>query len=254
MFAGLPELAARLLPSSVQVGGGGSGVIWNSKGVIVTNAHVARGPLALVAFRDGRSLEATVTARDPRRDLAVLRVDARNLPAAAIGNSSGLRVGQIVAAVGNPFGVVGAVTAGVIHAAGESNWIQADVRLAPGNSGGMLADAEGRVIGINTMIVSGIAFAVPSNTVEAFLKGRTSRPAIGITMYPTSAGLAILKVEAHGPAARAGIAVGDILLASQAELARLLQDAKGPVTLEYLRGGKLQRATLVPRVEEARAA
>ncbi|MDQ6664471.1 MAG: trypsin-like peptidase domain-containing protein [Acidobacteriota bacterium] len=245
MFAGLPELARRLLPSSVQVGRGGSGVIWNSDGVIVTNAHVVRGPRVRVQLRDGRSLEGEVTARDPRRDLAALRVEARDLPAAAIGNSNGLRVGQIVAAVGNPLGVVGSVTAGIIHAAGESNWIQADVRLAPGNSGGMMTDTEGRVVGINTMIVSGIAFAIPSNAVAAFLKGGTSRRTIGITMHPTRAGLAILKVEPHGPADRAGMAVGDILLASPAELARVLTEADGAVTLEYLRGGKPQRITVM---------
>ncbi|MDQ6706092.1 MAG: trypsin-like peptidase domain-containing protein, partial [Acidobacteriota bacterium] len=227
MFTGLPELAARLLPSSVQVDRGGSGVIWNSDGLIVTNAHVARGPRVHVQFRDGRSLQGEVTARDPRRDLAIVRVDAHNLPAAEIGNSNGLRAGQIVAAVGNPFGVVGSVTAGIIHAAGESNWIQADIRLAPGNSGGMMADAEGRVVGINTMIVSGIAFAIPSNAVEAFLKGGAVRPAMGITMHQTRAGLAIVKVEPHGPADRAGMAVGDILLASQAELARILAEANG---------------------------
>ncbi|MDQ2899168.1 MAG: S1C family serine protease [Acidobacteriota bacterium] len=118
MFAGLPELAARPLPSSVQVDRGGSGVIWNSDGVIVTNG-VSR----------------------------LLHVEGQYLQAATIGNANGLRVGQIVAAVGNPFGVAGAVTAGIVHAAGESNWIQADVRLARGNSGGMLADAEGRVVG-----------------------------------------------------------------------------------------------------------
>ncbi len=172
MLGGLPSLAAHLRRSNVEVlapWGGGSGVIWGSDGLIVTNAHVARGQRAQVRFGDGRTFQAEVVCRDSRRDLAALRVKIRGLPAADIGDSSRLRAGQIVVALGNPFGVAGALGIGIIHATDESRWIQADVRLAPGNSGGMLTDASGRVIGINTMIVGGIALAVPSNAVESFL-------------------------------------------------------------------------------------
>ena len=181
MLGDLPSLAARLSRSSVEVSGpwrsGGSGVIWNSDGLIVTNAHVARGPRAQVTLSDGRKFQAEVVCRNPRRDLAALRIKARDLPAADFGDSSRLRVGQMVAALGNPFGVTGALSIGIIHATDEANWIQADVRLAPGNSGGMLADASGRVIGINTMIVGGIALAVPSNAVESFLSAHAGAAA-----------------------------------------------------------------------------
>lgn len=184
MLAGVPSLAAlaaHLRRSSVEVSGpwrgGGSGVIWNSDGLIVTNAHVARGPRAQVTLSDGRTFQAEVVRRDSRRDLAALRIDMRGLPAADSGDSGRLRAGHMVAALGNPFGVTGALSIGIVHATDEANWIQADVRLAPGNSGGMLADASGRVIGINTMIVGGIALAVPSNAVESFLSAHAGAAA-----------------------------------------------------------------------------
>ncbi|MDQ6700769.1 MAG: trypsin-like peptidase domain-containing protein [Acidobacteriota bacterium] len=177
----LPSLAAHLRRSSVEVSGpwrgGGSGVIWNSDGLIMTNAHVVRGPRAHVTLSDGRTFQAEVVCRDARRDLAALRIKIRGLPAADPGDSSRLRVGQMVAALGNPFGVTGALSVGIIHATDEAKWIQADVRLAPGNSGGMLADVCGRVIGINTMIAGGIGVAVPSNAVESFLSGHAGAAA-----------------------------------------------------------------------------
>jgi serine protease Do len=168
------QLAGQLRAACVQVGGGGSGVIWSSDGLIVTNAHVAREKQVEVALPDGRKLCAGLVARDARRDLAALRVSASGLPAVELGNSDRLRVGQLVMAVGNPLGIAGAVTTGIIHALGPlqvrgQDWIQGDVSLAPGNSGGMLADAEGRVIGINTMIFAGLALAVPVNAIARFL-------------------------------------------------------------------------------------
>jgi serine protease Do len=179
MFAALAE---RLRASSVLVAGGGSGVIWASDGLVVTNAHVVREQMAEVVLSDGRRLKAALVARDGRRDLAALRViasgsasgSASGLPAVELGNSERLRVGQLVMAVGNPLGIAGAVTVGIIHAIGPlrvrgQEWIQADVSLAPGNSGGLLADAEGRVIGINTMIFGGLALAVPVNAISRFL-------------------------------------------------------------------------------------
>jgi len=184
------EITARLRRATVRVRGhgepsgqhgGGSGVIWQPDGLIITNAHVARGPRASVELADGRTLVATVTARDDRRDLAALTVDATGLPAAVIGDSDALRVGALVLAVGNPLGLAGALTMGVVHAALPDGprghgWVRADVRLAPGNSGGPLADAAGRVIGINSMIAGGLALAVPSNTVARFLRGSTAEP------------------------------------------------------------------------------
>lgn len=179
------EIAARLRRATVRVRGhgslsgqhgGGSGVIWQPDGLIITNAHVARGPRPSVILADGRTLVATVTARDERHDLAALTVDATGLPAAVIGDSDALRVGALVLAVGNPLGLAGALTTGIVHAALPDGprghgWVRADVRLAPGNSGGPLADAAGRVIGINSMIAGGLALAVPSNTVARFLRG-----------------------------------------------------------------------------------
>lgn len=172
----LEAVAAALRRSTVQVRsrkmGVGSGVIWNN-GLIITNAHVLRGSRATVELSDGRVFDA-VCIRDAQQDLAALKVAAVDLSAATIGDSDTLRVGQLVLAVGNPLGVVGALTTGIIHAIGPkdtfSKWVQADVRLAPGNSGGPLADAQGRVIGINTVIAGGVALAVPSNVVERFVR------------------------------------------------------------------------------------
>jgi serine protease Do len=173
----LSALASRLRTVTVQIHGApagvGSGVLWSSDGLIVTNAHVVRGRVSVV-LPGGRAVQAQLLARDPERDLAALAIDAHALSPAEIGDSDSLRVGQLVVAVGNPLGLAGAVTAGLIHAiaprrpAGPS-LIQADLRLAPGNSGGPLADARGRVIGINAMIAGGLALAVPSSLVARFL-------------------------------------------------------------------------------------
>ena len=170
-------LAAALIRSTVQVRelsspNCGSGVIWRPDGLIITNSHVVSGSRATVELSDRRVFDAAVTARNPERDLAALQIKAADLPPATVGDSDALRVGEMVLAIGNPFGLFG-VTTGIIHAISSkgrsSHWVQADVRLFPGNSGGPLADAKGRVIGINSMIAGGLAFAVPSNAVECFL-------------------------------------------------------------------------------------
>jgi serine protease Do len=145
-------------------------------GSIVTNAHVAHGKYAEVIDALGRRSPARIIKRDRERDLAVLEVSSADLEPAGIGDSESLRSGQIVLAIGHPFGITGSVTLGTIHAAGKrGNWIEADVRLAPGNSGGILADAAGRVIGINTMIFHGIGLAVPSNEVNRFIHADSTR-------------------------------------------------------------------------------
>ena len=176
---GFEEVIARLRRSSVQVvnrGGGGSGIVWDSDGRIVTNSHVMRGDEAWVVDADGRRFRTRVIRRDPKRDLALLETGMKLEPATA-GDARALRAGQIVIAVGNPLGLAGASAVGIVHAAGPlpfgpaGNWLQADVRLAPGNSGGLLADAEGRVVGVNTMIFHGMALAVPSNDAAAFAAG-----------------------------------------------------------------------------------
>ncbi|MGE5596567.1 MAG: S1C family serine protease, partial [Hyphomicrobiales bacterium] len=177
------ELAHRLRSFLVAVrspSGGGSGTVWSADGLIVTNHHVVPGDRAEVQLPDDRVLPARVIARDPLRDLAGLRVDAVALSAAKPADSDAVRVGQLVFAIGNPWGQRGTLTAGIVMSKGPAalenevpldEAIHADVRLARGNSGGALADAEGNVIGINSMIAGGVAIAVPSNEVQRFLAG-----------------------------------------------------------------------------------
>ncbi len=171
----LAALAERLRAHTVQIesgAGGGAGVVWTADGDIVTNAHVARGPRVAVTLAGGRRLDGDVVARDPHRDLALVRVRASGLETATRGDPSSLRPGALVVAVGNPWGLVGALSIGVVHQVETGDRraiVRADVRLAPGNSGGPLADAGGRVVGINTMIANGLGIAVSSATVARFL-------------------------------------------------------------------------------------
>src|SRR4051812_19152039 len=178
------EIAESLRRSTVLLAGQGlgSGIIWSPDGLIVTNAHVARGDAAEAVLWDGRRFPALVVLRDPSRDLALLRIAADDLPAASIGDSDAVRPGELVIAVGNPLGFTGAVSAGVAHSSGpirgmgQNRWIRAGVQLAPGNSGGPLANARGEVIGINTAIVHGLAVAAPSRSAVE-LVGALSRMA-----------------------------------------------------------------------------
>src|SRR5205085_2901544 len=130
---------------------------------------VVRGRRAAVELWDGRELAATLVHRDPRRDLAVLAVPSDLLPEAVIGDARTLRPGTLVVAVGHPLGLAGAASVGVVHAAGDGPLIRSDVRLAPGNSGGPLATVDGRVVGINSMIVNGMGVAIASHVVERVL-------------------------------------------------------------------------------------
>ena len=177
--AAAAALAAALARVTVEVRSGGrragsagapvgAGVVWHPDGLILTNAHVARSDVSVV-LADGRPRAARLVAHDPERDLAALVVDASGLPAAEIGDSTALRVGELVLAVGNPLGLVRALSAGLVHAV-DHRTIQADLRLAPGNSGGPLADARGRVVGLNAMIIGGLAIAVPSEVAWRFIR------------------------------------------------------------------------------------
>ncbi len=171
----LARIADRLREMTVEIsgrGGGGAGVLW-APDLVVTNAHVARASRVRVGFADDRQVEASLVAADRRSDLALLRVPRVEIAPAVSADSDTLRVGALVVAVGHPLGLRRTLTAGVVHGFPPSRsggrWIQADLRLAPGNSGGPLADTTGRVVGINTMIAGGLALAIPVNDVRRFV-------------------------------------------------------------------------------------
>jgi serine protease Do len=263
-IAGFGEVAERLRRSTVQVGsrgrGFGSGVILASDGLIVTNAHVVRGSQAQVKLWDGRTFAAEVVSCDLARDLARLQISATGLPAAQLADSSKTRVGELVLAVGNPFGFEGALSTGIIHASGAvyglggKSWLRADVKLAPGNSGGPLADAQGRVLGINTMVAGGLALAVPSNEVAWFIaKGAADLP-LGVEVRSVRVrvrnadrvGLIVTSVVPGGAAQQASLMSGDVLVGANGELFRSAQDlqkalhgaVQGVLALMFLRGDR----------------
>lgn len=257
------EITERLRRSTVVVRAGrhgvGSGVIWSSGGCIVTNAHVARSSQLSLRLWDGREFDATITSRDLRRDLAALRIHTADLPSVLVADLSQVRAGELAIAIGNPLGFVGALTTGVIHSVGPVHglgpqpWVQANVRLAPGNSGGPLADARGRVIGINTMTAGRLALAIPSNVVRGSLSAVPSDAWLGVTIRPVRIprsdaaegfGLLLLEVESHSPASHASLLPGDILLGTEerafksvGDLAKVLEGSgQRLVRLEFLRG------------------
>lgn len=303
---GLAGLADQLRAGVAQVLAGdrgiGSGVIWRAgeaEATVVTNAHVVRAVRdSSVGLRltDGRTVQGKVVAVDPERDLAALRVQAPGLRALEVGDSAALRVGELVLAVGNPWGRFNAVTMGVVAARAPADpdlavepaetptpdgdgrdprgrWrlprlevIQADIRLYPGNSGGPLTDAWGRVVGVNAMVGGGLAFAIPSRTVQQFLEEAEhagERPYLGVQVLTAPLAPALRQrlnlaqetaalvsgVEEGGPAEAAGVLLGDVLLAvdsrpvrSAEELLRVLARVGAgedrPLTLALLRGGE----------------
>jgi serine protease Do len=226
------------------VHGLGSGVIVSPDGIILTNNHVVDGAEKLtVVLSDKKKYTAKVIGTDPQTDLAVIKIDATNLPAAILGNSDAVRIGQWVIAVGNPFQLLHTVTAGIISAVGRSSvgladyedFIQTDASINPGNSGGALADLDGNVIGINTAISSpsggnvGIGFAIPINMArnvmnELLEKGKISRGYLGVILQDidenlskamnikTMEGALVGDVISGGPADKAGIKTGDVII------------------------------------------
>jgi len=177
-LADIAALAEHLRGVTVEVTDGGellgSGVLWPA-GRVVTNAHVVRRPEVSLRLVDGRSVRARVVAHDPDVDLALLDIPGPGLPAATLAEPDTVRVGSFVAAVGHPLGVRGALSTGIVCAIGpiERNgraWIQADLHLAPGNSGGPLADAAGHVVGINSRAAGPLALAVPMSVVAHFVQ------------------------------------------------------------------------------------
>ncbi|GAA5625493.1 periplasmic pH-dependent serine endoprotease DegQ [Brucella sp. NBRC 12953] len=227
----------------------GSGVIVDASGIVVTNNHVIKDADEIkVALSDGRQFESKVLLRDETTDLAVLKIDANDkFPVLSLGDSDGVEVGDLVLAIGNPFGVGQTVTNGIVSAQSRTQvgvsdfdfFIQTDAAINPGNSGGGLIDMRGRLIGINTAIYSrsggsvGIGFAIPSNmvraVVDAALSGSTSfeRPFIGATFQnitpdvaeglgmDKSFGVLVTAVTKDGPAEQAGLKVGDVVLSVQ---------------------------------------
>jgi serine protease Do len=258
----LRQVAEVALQSTVRVRigrhAGGSGTVWGH-GVIVTNAHVAvRSPIEVVTA-DGLSMAGEVIARGPQEDLAAIRVKSGSLIPAEIGDSSSIRPGDFVFSLGNPMGMTNSLAAGVIHAIGRPApgrthaLVQADIRLAPGYSGGPMLDAAGTVIGVNTMISGGLGLAIPSNAVAEFLQ-TSSRPRLGVALQPVTfptgrqssgAGLLITEVLPDSLASSAGIYVGDIIVAVNEktvtrphELATLLAESS-IVRIHLLRGSNV---------------
>ena len=154
--------------------GVGAGIVWPGSALVVTNAHVVggrRGRWPIVELADGRSFEARLAARDQEQDLALLALEHTDLPieAATLGDARSMRVGEIVVAVGHPLGIAGAMSFGVVHAVRNDDWVRADIRLAPGNSGGPLATLDGSIVGINSMVVRGLGVAIAVHRVQAFV-------------------------------------------------------------------------------------
>jgi S1-C subfamily serine protease len=289
------SVAAALLPSVAsltvrtrQGQGAGSAVVFTSDGFVLTSAHVVGGSTSGTAdFTDGTETRFDVVGADPLADLAVLRIRDVHVPPAVLGDADTLRIGQLVVAVGNPLGLAGSVTAGVVSALGRSlpvhdgrhtrlidDVIQTDAALNPGNSGGALADSTGKVMGINTAVAGiGVGLAVPINSTtrriisELMSTGRVRRAFLGVAGAPAPLpphlaarlgqrrGLRLAEVVIGGPAAAAGLYVGDIMLAAGGKPVTGVQDvqrlmlgsaigARLPITV--LRKGALVDVVAVP--------
>lgn len=245
------DIAKRVAPTVVtilvadaqgELSASGSGIIVSRDGMILTNNHLVGGETNIKArLATGKELTARNLGGDPTIDLAILRVDANNLPVAPLGSSDDLQVGQVAIAIGNPYGFEGTVTVGVVSALGRSipgggaaltNLIQTDAEIYPGNSGGPLVNSQGRVIGINTVVagsrVGVLGFAIPIDTARDIMQevvrvGRVVVPWIGISYgeitkeisqvfnLPANEGIIVSEVEPGSPAASAGLKRGDII-------------------------------------------
>lgn len=267
--------------------GTGSGVIFDSNGYIVTNNHVVENAQEiLVSIADGRVLSGRVLGVDPATDLALVKVDVTGLKAAVLGDSDSVLVGEIAIAIGNPLGLEfkGSVTAGVISALNRSieigerkfRLIQSDAAINPGNSGGALVNADGMVVGINSAKISiagveGIGFSIPINTVRPILQslidnGRVVRPYLGVVTidrntasaygyeFKIDKGTYILKVIQDGPASKAGLKEGDIILKVAGAEFNKVSDLRGAVDAQavgstvdvlIIRGGKEQTISVL---------
>jgi serine protease Do len=252
----------------------GSGFVLNSNGDIVTNNHVVDGATEIrVKLSDGRELPAKIIGRDPKTDLALLKIEATGLPVIPLGNSAELRVGEPVMAIGNPFGLEQTVTTGIVSATGRvigegpyDDFIQTDASINPGNSGGPLINARGQAVGINTAIFSrsggsvGIGFAIPVNLAKSVVTqlaetGHVVRGWLGVTIQPltpelaTSFGLSdtrgalVSSVVEGSPAMKAGVKPGDVITAYDGRLVSRSEDL--PRAVADTRIGREVSVTLV---------
>ena len=251
-FEAAPKAGNQPGPRSKRVTGEGSGVIVSADGYVLTNHHVIHRAIKItVELNDDRSLPARLIASDPSTDLAVLKIDAKDLQPIVFGDSQKLRVGEVVLAIGNPFGVGTTVTSGIVSAMsssrlgipGNEDYIQTDAAINPGNSGGPLLNASGQLIGINTAIISpsggssGIGFALPSNIAHRVMtqlieNGHVRRGYLGIGLQPISpqlnealnlarpGGAIITDVAPDSPAAQAGLQKGDVIQGMNGRLIR----------------------------------
>jgi S1-C subfamily serine protease len=251
----LPSVAALAVRTS-RGAGAGSAVTFTDDGFLLTSAHVVAGASAGIAtFADGEETRFDVVGADPLSDLAVLRARSTDVAPATLGDADKLRVGQLVIAVGNPMGLAGSVTAGVVSGLGRSlptrdgnriraidDVIQTDAALNPGNSGGALADSKGRVIGVNTAVAGvGLGLAVPINSTtrqiisELITAGRVRRAWLGVAGLPVPLppqlvsrlkqrhGLRVVEVVPGSPAGRAGIYLGDVILTAGGQTIQSVQ-------------------------------
>ncbi len=253
--------------------GGGAGIIWDAAGRIMTNHHVVEGTGGRphVFLEDGRRFDTRLVAENPALDLALLEVDAKDLPALPVGDSTKLRVGELVFALGHPWGQKGVVTAGIVSGLGHvtglrtrrtADYIRSDVSLAPGNSGGPLLNARGEVVGVNSMIFGGdLSVAVPAHVALDWLRHAGTRAYLGVGIRPVRinrsrsedepvAGVLVIGLDPDGPARRSGVQLGDIVLAVAEQpvvdtdslrkaLSQGVSDGKAELTI--IRGGQPQR-------------
>lgn len=241
----LPEARGAAERRPREARGSGSGFVFTPDGFILTNSHVVHGANKVgVTLSDGRRFDTTIVGDDPSTDLAVIRISAGRLPAAPLGDSEKIRVGQLAIAIGNPYGFQYSVTAGVVSALGRSlrsesgrlidNVLQTDAALNPGNSGGPLVNSFGEVIGVNTAVIlpaQGICFAVAINTAkfvagQLIMHGRIRRAFLGVAgqnvtiprfiaraqQLQAETGVLVIGVEKRSPAEHAGIVDGDVIL------------------------------------------
>jgi serine protease Do len=261
----------------------GAGVIWHPEGLVLTNHHVVAGGRRSVtaALHEGRTFGTEVVKSSRSLDLALLRLDgdALDLPAAPVGDSDAMRVGELVYAIGHPWGSVGAVSAGIIGGVGEprgpgrgssARYVRSDVTLAPGNSGGPLLNSRGEVVAINAMISGRMALSIPSNVAGSWIAAE-SRPRLGVGVLPVElpvslhreagpGGLVVADIKAGGAADRSGLLVGDVLLDVLGQpldrvetLLEALARAGDAVSIRAMRGGKIV-VVEVHLVEPGRAA